>query len=222
MPRADSRLRIAAPPRAGLPGSPEAAPMVRNSCCVITLLLNLLMSRMSMASGGDSCAAISRASARHRALAHLAGPHAALPLPQRAEHRGEVAGVLERAEIDGALAAGEWIDAAQPDVHRVADVGLQPPAPVAAAAFDGRHGARRLEAGDFGHDDHARHLADAVGHERDGDGFEIHQQRIGPDVVGTAFLAVELGRDRARWARRRSCRAPGRRGSRGCRSRAAD
>ena len=70
---------------------------------------NLLMSRMSMASGGDSCAAISRALGRHRALAHLAGPGAALPLPQRAEHRGEVVSVLERAEVDGAFAAGERI-----------------------------------------------------------------------------------------------------------------
>ena len=87
--------------------------MVRNSCCVITLLLNLLMSRISMASGGDSCAAISRAVAGTDAFAHLAGPGAALPLPQRAEHRGEVVSVLERAEVDGALAAGQRIDAAR-------------------------------------------------------------------------------------------------------------
>ena len=71
------------------------------------------MSRMSIASGGDSCAAISRADAGTAAFAHLAGPGAALPLPQRAEHRGEVVSVLERAEVDGALAAGERIHAAQ-------------------------------------------------------------------------------------------------------------
>ena len=106
-PRADSRLRIAAPPRAGLPGSPPAAPMVRNSCCVMTLFENLLMSRMSIASGGESCTATSRAAAGTDAVAHLAGPGAALPFPQRAEHRGKVVSVLERAEVDGAFAAGE-------------------------------------------------------------------------------------------------------------------
>ena len=37
MPRAVSNPRTAVAPRAGLPGSPPAAPRVRNSCCVIKI-----------------------------------------------------------------------------------------------------------------------------------------------------------------------------------------
>ena len=61
---------------------------VRNSCCAITLLLNLLMSRTISASGGDCASKAGARPGRHPAVAHLAGqrcrPSAATGPPPRA------------------------------------------------------------------------------------------------------------------------------------------
>jgi hypothetical protein len=72
--------------RTALPGCPVAsAPMVRKTCRAITLLLNLLMSRITSASVRDSRLATSRAPAG-MAPSRTRPDHVPPPLSQRARN----------------------------------------------------------------------------------------------------------------------------------------
>ena len=130
--RSPSHCRIAAPRRLGRAEPRSRRPSVRKSCCAITLLLNLLMSRMTSASGGelDLEARRRRAVPRRRGLWPRSVPPISAHMRGRARARCRCA--VRRMRPARLLAAGRRKDAGEADARGIGEVGLQRAAPVFA------------------------------------------------------------------------------------------
>ncbi len=91
---------------------------VRNSCCAITLLLNLLMSRTTSDKGGEACSNSGAQAGRHAAVADLAAERAADLLPQAGHGAAGMAGRIGEGDRPAALAAGGRVGAAEARLQR--------------------------------------------------------------------------------------------------------
>ncbi len=181
------------PAVAGCPGW-RCSASVRNSCCAMTLLLNLLMSRTTSASGGDLSSKLGFRPAGALPSTHAARQLAAHVAPQRLDQARVVAGRIGIGHRPVEFAAGGRVAAGKAHPQRVGEIGLQAAAPVVAGPGRQAHRAVHLGAGQHRIDPDQGHAARHVGHEAVGHRLEVQQQRIGLHVVGAGRVAVELGR----------------------------
>ena len=131
--RPRSHWRSTSRAASGVPAPRWVAPSVRKSCCAMTLLLSLLMSRTTSGSGGERSSKLGGVG-RRGAFAIAAADPAAELLPHADQGALAVAprvGVGDRPDL---LAAGRLVRAAQGEAGRVGEVALERAAPVVARA----------------------------------------------------------------------------------------